>query len=308
MMNGERVLDLIDRRYSCRSYDPRPIDDETQERLASFLAENDTGPMGTTVRTALIALSGPDDDALKGLGTYGFISGATGFIAGAVREEVAYNLEDFGYVIEQAVLFATSLGLGTVWLGGTLTKGRFADRLELGDDEILPAVIATGYEADQRRGLDALIRRGANANARLPWQELFFDGSFKDPIDQDGAAASASGGAFAEVLKAVRWAPSASNKQPWRLLRAHDVGHGDMWHLYMRRRRGYRARNALLGVADMQRIDMGIAMCHFALTAEELGMPGRWEVRPPADVPDPGGPVPADLTSYVVSWVPAEQT
>jgi hypothetical protein len=31
-------------------------------------------------------------------------------------------------------------------------------------------------------------------------------------------------------------------------------------------------------IADLPRVDLGIAMCHFQLTAEELGLKGRWEV------------------------------
>jgi hypothetical protein len=47
----------------------------------------------------------------------------------------------------------------------------------------------------------------------------------------------------------------------------------------------------------MQRLDMGIAMSHFQLTAEELGLPGRWEVQ------DPGTKTTDELTEYTVSWV-----
>jgi hypothetical protein len=52
-----------------------------------------------------------------------------------------------------------------------------------------------------------------------------------------------------------------------------------------------------LRVADLQRVDVGIAMCHFALTADELGLRGAWAIEEP-DVVRPD-----DLTEYVVSWV-----
>jgi nitroreductase len=61
---------------------------------------------------------------LKGLGTYGFIKGATGFIMGTVGHSEK-NLEDYGYVMERAILFATDIGLGTCWFGGTFTRSRF---------------------------------------------------------------------------------------------------------------------------------------------------------------------------------------
>ncbi len=287
MLGDISVLELIQQRISCRSYADTPIAAETQAQLVSFLQTERVGPFGTEVRTELIAATQDDQVALKGLGTYGFVRGATGYIAGAVAPEPPMAMEDFGYVIERAVLYATALGLGTVWLGGTFTKSRFAAAMALREDEILPAVIATGYAAARPRGLDALIRRGAGAHHRLAWEQLFFRGTFDEPLMR------AAAGPFATVLEMVRRGPSASNKQPWRLLRV-----GEQWHLYLRRTRRYAPRNAIAGVADMQRIDMGIAMCHFELTAEELGLTGRW-VRE-----DPGLSRPDDLTSYVATWVP----
>jgi len=52
----------------------------------------------------------------------------------------------------------------------------------------------------------------------------------------------------------------------------------------------------LIGVADIQRIDLGIAMCHFELTAAELGLAGQWQIC------DPGLEMPDDLTEYTASW------
>ncbi len=283
---------LIQQRYSCRTYANTPIPETIREQLRDFIAAHETGPFGTRVRMALIAATQEDHQALKGLGTYGFISGATGFLVGAVPEAADANLEDFGYVLETFVLFATGLELGTVWLGGTFTKSRFADVFDLAEDEMLPAVIATGYPADNRRGLDVLIRRQAKSDKRLPWEQLFFDLPSKAAGLFERSLTRAAAGLYAQVLDMVRRAPSASNKQPWRIVRQ-----GDRWHLYLQRTWGYAARNALVGVADMQRIDMGIAMCHFELTAAELGLAGHWErSEPELDPPDA-------LTAYVVSWV-----
>ena len=66
----------------------------------------------------------------------------------------------------------------------------------------------------------------------------------------------------------------------------------------MQRTPGYPGTIAtrLLRIAVVQRLDMGIAMCHFELTAHELGLAGRWEVH------DPGLPLP-EPTEYTVSWL-----
>jgi len=69
------------------------------------------------------------------------------------------------------------------------------------------------------------------------------------------------------------------------------------WQFFLARTPGYGGGVAgkLLGIADMQRVDMGIAMCHFELSARELGLPGRWRHLPAP--PDAGS-----RAEYVVSW------
>ncbi len=291
MLNGQPVIEVIQARSSCRTYQETSIALPVQQQLAAFMDAHTIGPMGTHARLSLVAATDEDRQALKGLSTYGFIKGATGFILGAVPHG-DFNQEDFGYVVEHAILYATSLGLGTCWLGGTFAKSRFAARLGLREDELLPAVIATGYCAAKRRVVESVIRRQAGADQRMPWERLFFDGAFGAPLAREAA------GPFAAALDMVRIGPSASNKQPWRIIKDKAAVEGAVWHLYLQRTPGYAARNqSLLGIADMQRLDMGIAMCHFALTAEELGLRGTWMVREPViEKPDA-------LTEYIVSWM-----
>jgi len=51
-----------------------------------------------------------------------------------------------------------------------------------------------------------------------------------------------------------------------------------------------------LTAVDLQRIDMGIVMCHFALTARAAGLEGGWRALDPA----PDGP---EGAAYVASWI-----
>jgi len=181
-----------------------------------------------------------------------------------------------------------------VWLGGTFTKGRFVRAMGLESRESLPGVIALGNIAESARAADSIIRRGARSDHRLPWEQLFYEapsrgrGLFEAPLPRDRV------GAYETALEMVRIGPSASNKQPWRIVRE-----AESWHFCMKRTRRYRSRNTLVGVADMQRIDMGIALCHFELTALQLGLAGHW-----VSV-DPQLPLTGALTSYVATWVPA---
>ena len=287
------VSELIRRRYSCRTYRPEPIAAAQQRRLTELMAAHVAGPLGAQARFALVAAAPGDDSALRRLGTYGFIKGATGFVVGAVRR-APRDLEDYGYLLEQIVLFATDLGLGTCWLGGTFTRGSFVRRFGgLARDETMPAVVSLGLIGDDG---GERIREREEGSRRLPSSELFFARRFGEPLDL-GAV-----GAYAQALEALRMAPSATNKQPWRLVRDGDGGGegGGAWHFYLRRSRGYGKGSALfsvLRIADLQRVDMGIAMCHFELVARERGLAGSWVVR------DPGIPLPGKDTEYTVTWV-----
>jgi nitroreductase len=282
---SQAIPEIIGRRFSCRTYDPRPIEPGLRDRLTKVLAASSTGPLGTKARFELVSAGEDDLTALKGLGTYGFIKGARGFIIGAV-EQGEKNIEDYGYLLERAILFATDNGLGTCWLGGTFSKSSFSRKISLKETEILPAVVALGYVADKPRWFDPLIRRSAGSDSRLPWNELFFDGTFRTALSVDAC------GHFATPLEMLRQGPSASNKQPWRVIRD-----GTRWHFYLQRTKGYGERNrALFKLADMQRIDIGIAMCHFELTLLEMGLSGEWLLSEQSiEKPD-------EMTEYVVTW------
>jgi len=291
---SEPAQALIRRRYSCRTYRPEPIDAERRRLLEAFMGAHTTGPLGAHARFGLIAAAPGDREALRRLGTYGFIKGATGFIVGAVRR-APRDLEDYGHLLEQIVLYATELGLGTCWLGGTFTRSTFVRRfggLERG--ETLPAVVSLGLIGDD--GTERIRERDEGAR-RLPASDLFFDGGFGETLPPERA------GGYAAALDAVRMAPSATNKQPWRILRERVAASpGEAWHFYLTRTRAYRKNGPLftvLRIADLQRVDLGIAMCHFELVAREHGLTGSWVVR------DPGIPLPGRDTEYVATWVPA---
>lgn len=280
------ISDIIKQRFSCRTYLDKPMGEDDRRTVMDFLELNRTGPFGTQSRFALIAATEYDRKSLKGLGTYGFIKNTTGFIVGAV-EQGSKNLEDYGYLLEHAILLATDRGLGTCWLGGSFTKSSFAKKISATNTEIIPAVTAIGYIAgnDNIRGQ---IRKRAGAQHRLPKEQLFFDKILGNPIHENNI------GEYTDVLEMVRWAPSASNKQPWRIVRI-----GDAWHFYLQRTKGYGKGSLifnLLRLADLQRVDMGIAMCHFELVARELGLQGSWVIdEPKLTVPEG--------TEYTVSWI-----
>jgi nitroreductase len=286
---SQPITDIIRRRFSCRAHLAQPIDAELQRQLQAFMRPLRAGPLGAPARFELVAASEQGRQSLKGLGTYGFIRGAAGFIVGAAGPG-AKNLEDYGYLLEGIILRAAELELGTCWLGGFFTKSSFAKKISAQPGELLPAVASVGYIEHPEVAREALMRRRLGANQRLPWARLFFSQKFGSALAPEAA------GVYRAPLEMVRLGPSASNKQPWRVVWA-----GRLWHFYLQRSPGYQQAffSRLLKVDDLQRVDIGIAMCHFELAARELGLAGQWQVS------DPTLELPDELTEYVVSWRPA---
>ena len=278
------VRETMSHRFSCRTFTGEPLGAPQREQLAAAAAAVVAGPSGCRLRFRLLAAAPGDEQALKRLGTYGTIRGVAAFLVGAAEAGPRYR-EDFGYGMERLVLQATGLGLGTCWVGGTFTRGTFRQRIGASGTERMPAVTAVGIAPGGAQ--DGLVRRTIQGSRRKPWDALFHDQEIGRPLTADQA------GPWADPLEMVRRAPSASNRQPWRIVRR-----GGHWDFYLRRTPGYPPRLAriLLGVEDLQRVDMGIAMCHFELAARENGLPGHWVDRPPP------GALPDPLTEYSISW------
>lgn len=74
----------------------------------------------------------------------------------------------------------------------------------------------------------------------------------------------------------VRLGPSGMNLQPWRV-----IYHKDAFHFFLQRKKGIVGLGFQSLLLDLQKIDMGISLCHFELTARERKLPGEWTLSPP---------------------------
>jgi nitroreductase len=276
----QAINEIIKKRFSCRTYADKPIERETLQKLKEIMNSLPAGPFGGKPRLVLVSAASSSPRESKQFGTYGIIKNARLFIVGAIRD-TANTMEDYGYCKELLILQATELGLGTCWLGGTFSSSSFAKAINLQDGELLPSVCPIGYPAIRKSLTEKMMRSIAGSDKRKPWSELFFTDNFSRPLTEESA------GIYATALVNLRLAPSASNKQPWRILRDASI---NAFHFYLSRALGY---NLLRGVS-LQDVDMGIAMCHFELTAKELGIQGKWLV-------DNNAPKTGSL-DYIVSW------
>ena len=262
------IKELTEKRRSFRTFDGRRPDqavlDELMERLNTAQM-----PFAAFMEFRLLDnMSSP------------VISGTDLYIAGKCRYTEPMSEVMFGYVLEEAMLYMLEQGLGSVWIGGTMDRKAFEAKMDLQENEIMPAVTPVGYPARKMSLKETLMRKGVKADSRMPFMELFFRDSFGCPLTETDA------GQYLMPLQTVQAAPSAVNKQPWRVV----VRDGAV-HFYERHNKGYVTEKS-----DMQKLDMGIAMCHFDLARKEAGLHGSWAVN------DPGISTPEN-TEYIASFI-----
>lgn len=185
--------------------------------------------------------------------------------------------------MESIVLYATSMGLGTCWIGGTFKKGQFAKAMQVQEGEILPIVLPIGYEKEKKSIIDKTMRLIAKCEKRKAWNEMFYFRDFSCPLTQHYTL-----NGFKDAFENVRLAPSAINKQPWRI-----VKHGNEFDFYVNEDKDEKKETSY----DIKRIDMGIAMCHFELTCKELGIKGKFKVGSPKINDAPNN------YKYLITWI-----
>ncbi len=274
------MIESIKMRTSSRNYDERTIEPEKRRQIEDYLSLNERGPFGSTVRFQLLDSGGGQYQTEK-LRTYGVIKGARLFIVGAVIK-TDKAMQDYGYCMEKNILMATSLGLGTCWLGGTFQRSPLAKKIGLSVNEAIPAVSPVGYATEKKTLRDSLFKLLARSKTRKPWQELFYSNDFNTPLTESDVER------YATCLEAVRLAPSASNKQPWTIMKEKR---SNVFHFYLRRSKMYAKAMERI---DLQKVDMGIAMCHFELAARELRLTGSWQQQ--------GNQIDSESREYITSW------
>ena len=260
-------MELVRHRRSVRTFDGNPLRPEDAEKILRF-AESIETPYGIPVAWKLLNAKeyGLSSSVIAGTDTY---------IAGKVRRQ-PHAEEAFGFAFEKLVLYAESLGLGTTWIAGTMNRPAFEKAMQLSADEVMPCVSPLGYPAKKMSLRETLMRKGVRADSRMEFSELFFDRSFDKPLSESTP--------FRDALEMVRWAPSAVNKQPWRV-----VVDGKQAHFYEKKSKGYVDASGW----DLQKIDLGIALYHFAYGLDENVQ---------LTVADPGLPAP-DGVDYVATLI-----
>ena len=270
------VEETIRKRVSTRTYESRKLSADDKEKILKEISQL-TNPFGENVRIHLIE----KNTAANGekLGTYGVIKGAKTFL-GVTTDKTEFGLVAAGYQFENLVLIATGMGLSTVWLAGTFSREQFEKAMDIQKDELFPAISPIGYAADKRSITESLMRKTMKSDMRKPWAELFFLDSFGNELSHTEA------GQYADPLEMLRLAPSATNAQPWRVVKKQNAYHFFETH----------KKNASEEEKMIKKVDLGIALSHFHQTALEQGLVGQFKKMDNTGINIP------ENTTYIISW------
>lgn len=236
------LMETIKGRKSVRTFEKKALSEQHKKDIEDYV-KNIPNPFDIPVEFKLLdakdfGLSSP------------VLSGEELYIVGKVQKK-PYADVAFGYSFEKLVLHAWELGIGTVWIGGTMKRENFEKAAGLKENEMMPCVSPLGYPATKKSIKETMMRKAVGADSRLAGEKLFFSEEWGNPLVPESD--------MAEILEMVRWAPSAVNKQPWRIIVKDGV-----FHFYEKKDKGY--VNDATG--DLQKIDVGIALCHFVMGLE----------------------------------------
>ena len=274
------IEEAVEKRVSVRNYLPREVESDTQQEIETFIASLNN-PFEKEVNFHFLDANGMEEQ--QRLGTYGVIKGAKQYIGTTIKVE-PLTLEALGYELEAVMLYLAYKGLGTCWLGGTFNRKGFADAMDVGEEEMFPIITPYGYAAEKKHIKEIGMRKLIKADQRKEWKELFFTEDFSTPLTKEDAED------LVFPLEMVRQAPSASNKQPWRILRK-----GKAWHFYEYKEPGYSKHFSY----DIQRVDMGIAAAHFDFALQEKGIKGSFDTAAEPEIELP------EYMEYAFTWIRA---
>ncbi|MBU4438049.1 MAG: nitroreductase, partial [Firmicutes bacterium] len=162
----------------------------------------------------------------------------------------------------------------------TFSRAQFEKAMDIKKDELFPAISPIGYATGKKSITESIMRKTMKSDKRKSWDEIFFENSFENSLSKKAA------NEYASPLEMIRVAPSATNAQPWRVVKKQGSYHFFETH----------KSNAGEDEKMIKKVDLGIALSHFHQTALEHGLAGRFEKREDIKIDIP------EHTNYIISW------
>lgn len=241
----------IFQRRSRRRYDSTPLEPSQLDNLKIICRE--FRPF-SQARAELINAS-PDEILRGAIGSYGKVKGAPTLMAFIGDMNDFHVHEKVGYTGEGIILEATTMGLATCWVGGSLFFRRevAASLLGIREYEKVLAVTPVGRAVEEPTLEETAMTAFGLFHKRRPLTEM---------------VAGLESGEWPywikSALEAARLAPSAINRQPWRF-------HVEPNSITV----SVDSPSFDFGIS--KRLDCGIAMLHVEVSALDSMVKGKWQ-------------------------------
>lgn len=268
MPNEKSLYEAIYSRYSVRKYENREVE---KEKLDEILNTEKNSLAGVDVKFISMDCEKARQHMIKFPGM-GNLFNAPVYLIIAAKQAPHFMIET-GYQGERVILTATSLGLGTCWIGALFSEEGLRDELGVDKSFRVIAISPIGYSSTGMMDtmVEGFIRRSAGSVHRKPIREIVFAEKYGSPMD------SFSGGysRWENIFKAVRVAPSWCNLQPWRFIVRGDSVYATL--VPPAEKKGIKSAHIKSGM-DYSFLDLGIAMSHFDLACGAEGIIGSWKL------------------------------
>ncbi|MBN2047529.1 MAG: hypothetical protein JW750_06800 [Anaerolineaceae bacterium] len=262
-MQNPDLYQAIIERYSVRRYQQQPLDAGLAKQVQRILDR--VTPIQPDGRISFLVL---DDlkrsDLIAAQGPYGrFISSSQVLIP--YTTHAVEPLVEIGFQTQQVVTRMFALGIGSCYIGTANREQRLIRHFQLPEDSALGAAVMYGLpEEDETRTLANYFRKPGHRTVRQPMSQMLYAEDFDYPAEPTGK--------LAEILSAAQRAPSAVNKQPWRL-----VCQAGMLYLYVDPG-VYPFVLRQKGRLTYAYHDAGIAMANLSLALEAHGLSSSWKL------------------------------
>lgn len=243
----QKWYDVLAVRHSRRKYIKKELNKDDLLAVSNFVDKLNGQAKGFRISLVLDNC----EKLFKGLiGSYGSIKGPQACAVFIIDENDQHSYEKGGYYGEAFILEATSLGLGTCWVGASFDKGLVKETIAPGQNEKIIAITPLGYVRDSYTLEEKLVSYAVSGHKRKPMEELCIGGISSELPEW-----------VRNTLRCARLAPSAVNHQPWRFIISKE-------------------KIIVSAVNDRKensnKLDCGIAMLHIEIGALYHGIQGKW--------------------------------
>jgi len=229
-MMALELYEMISKRKSVRKYGVAPLNIKEISEILDFAGKAE--PLYKEIKTKIEVVSRENVNVFLPVISPHYIM--------MTSEDREGYLENAGFILQQIDLFLSSKGFGSCYVGMALPSKKAMQISKL--KFVIFLAFGSPAEPVHRTDLSQFKRKDLADIIEIP--------EHMEDID--------SFDALTDMLENVRLAPSATNSQPWFLVPAKDKLDFYCVKLGIIKSIGYR---------KMNKIDMGIALCHCALSS-----------------------------------------